>query len=253
MNIAFYSGAAGMMAYQNDMDIIAHNIANVNTTGYKPQRGVFADLLYSRMAVNTERDFLTGHGVRLSDADLLFRQGPINATGLDLDFAIIGNGCFAVEIAGEGESRIAYTRKGEFAIGLEDGTEGFLVTGDGHFVLDADGERIELTATANADNGYDLSELASRIGVYNIPNPYGMEPMGDGLYTLTDRSGEATAMEEGDSDTPPYRLMQHALERSAVELADEMVLVIQSQRAFQMSARLVQTADELEDIVNNLR
>jgi flagellar basal-body rod protein FlgG len=253
MNIAFYSGAAGMMAYQSDMDIIAHNIANVNTTGYKPQRGVFADLLYSRMAVNTEQELLTGHGVRLADSDLLFRQGPINPTGLALDFAIIGNGCFAVELTGEAEGGIAYTRKGEFAIGLEDGTEGFLVTVEGHFVLDADGERIELSEQENTDTGYDLSDLMERIGVYHIPNPYGMEPMGDGLYRLTQRSGEAVAMEEGDDDTPPYRLVQHALERSAVELADEMVLVIQSQRAFQMSARLVQTADELEDIVNNLR
>ena len=251
MNIAFYSGASGMMAYQKDMDIIAHNIANVNTAGYKPQRGVFADLLYSRMAVNTEEDFLTGHGVRIADSDLLFRQGPINATNNELDFAIIGDGFFAVEMIETGT--LAYTRSGVFGIGLENETDGYLVTGEGHFVLDADGERIEISRYENSDNLFDLSDLTERIGIYHIPNPFGLEPQGSSLYLLTAKSGEAEVMEEGDEDNPPYRVVQNALENSAVELADEMVMVIQSQRAFQMSARLVQTADELEEIVNNLR
>lgn len=255
MNVAFYSGASGMSAFQKQMDITANNIANVSTTGFKPQRGAFSELLYSRLAVNNEQEFLTGHGVRVERADLLFRQGMINNTGNPLDFAIIGDGFFAVEKAGDdtGESITAYTRRGEFAIGLEDGSTGYLVTADGDFVLSVDGERIEVPRLENDENTFDLSAIQDLLGIYNIPNPYGLLPAGDSLYVATAKSGEAQIMEEGDEGGPSFRVVQNALERSAVELADEMVMVIQNQRAFQMSARLVQTADQLEEIVNNLR
>lgn len=251
MNIAFYSGASGLRAYQQDMDTIAHNIANVNTSGYKPLTSVFADLLYSRMAVNSEEDFLTGHGVKVADTDLVFQQGPILTTGNDLDFAIIGSGFFAVESA-DGEA-LQYARNGAFAISMEEGT-GYLVTTDGYYVLDAEGQRIELEPMSEENSTFNLSTLTERIGVYQFSNPFGLEPVPGGRFVPTEISGEAEASAEvAEGQEAPYRLISRALEQSAVDLAHEMVMVIQTQKAFQFSARLVQTADQLEEIVNNLR
>lgn len=255
MNIAFYSGASGLMAYQSDMDTIAHNIANVNTTGYKPSRSVFSDLLYSRMAVNTEEDFLVGHGVRVEDKDLMFRQGAVIPTGNPLDFGIIGDGFFAVQRGGSDE--IQYTRNGAFSISVEDGC---LVTSDGWYVLNADGDILEVPrlerpngSSGSGELPYDLSAIAGELGVYHIPNPFGLEPASGGRFLVTENTGEPQLMEPGDEDNRPYRVVSSALENSAVELSDEMVMVIQTQKAFQFSARLVQTADQLEEIVNNLR
>ena len=260
MNIAFYTGTSGMIAYQQDMDIIAHNIANVNTTGYKTQRAVFSDLLYSRMAVNTEENFMTGHGIKVADSDLIFQQGPVLPTQNPLDFGIIGAGFFALQ-TGEGSGRnssaqLAYTRNGAFGISV-DGNTGTLVSADGAFVLGSDGNKITLTRSTS-DGPFDLTSIVNRLGVYQFPNPFGLEPASGGRFLQTEKSGEAQSPQQAStaaqsSQELPYRIISSALESSSVNLADEMVMVIQSQRAFQFSARLVQTADDLEEIVNNLR
>ena len=115
------------------------------------------------------------------------------------------------------------------------------------FVLDSKGKRIELKRDSK-DDPFDLSQLPDQIGIYNIENPYGLQPVGDTCFALTESSGEATADRNGSG-----RLIQGALEQSSVDLSDEMVNVIQAQRAFQLNAKMVQTADELEQVINNLR
>ena len=140
----------------------------------------------------------------------------------------------------------AYTRSGAFDISME-GDSGYLVTSDGACVLDRRGRRIEVEPE-DRDSPLDLEGLAEQIGVYAIPNPYSLEPVGGNCYVTTAPSGEAEAMDEG-----AYQLLQGTLEQSAVNLSDEMVSVIAAQRAFRLNAKLVQTADELEQTVNNLR
>ena len=140
MNISFYNGVSGMLAYQESMSRISHNIANTNTIGFKPDRSNFSDLLYTRMAVNSEEQPLTGHGVKIEDSQLVYRQGAVLQTGLDLDYALIGDGFFAVE---RPSGNIEYTRNGAFDISIE-GNKGYLVTADGSHVLDAAGRPIEL-------------------------------------------------------------------------------------------------------------
>lgn len=239
MNIAFYNGASGLVAHQGAMEQVANNIANVNTVGYKPTRPEFDDLLYTKMYTNEEKP-MGGHGVKLSSADLLYGQASVQQTGIALDFALMTDGFFAVENP-DGER--AYTRNGAFDISVE-GKIGFLVDGEGRYVLDSKGQQISIPA--KSDGTFDLDNLKDRIGVFQFSNPYGLEPVNNTVFRKTEISGEAAPAQE-------YRIREQALENSGVHLADEMTNMIVTQRAYQLSARIVRAADEMEEIVNNLR
>ena len=121
-------------------------------------------------------------------------------------------------------------------------------------MLDSRGRTIELTRE-NADEPFDLDDLKDRIGIYDFPNPYGLEHYSGVCFKETGSSGKAKAIIQGKTtyDGRIYDLRQMALEQSAVDLGDEMVNVITSQRAFQLNARMVQTADELEQVISSLR
>ena len=160
MNISFYNGVSGMVAYQESMNRISHNIANSNTVGFKASRSTFSDLLYTKMAVNSEEEPLTGHGIKIEGSQLLYRQGPVIQTGNNLDFALMGDGFFAVE---RPDGSIEYTRNGAFDISIE-GSKGFLVTADGSHVLDARGKFIELERDSK-DSPFDLSTLHEQLGI----------------------------------------------------------------------------------------
>lgn len=244
MKISFYNGVSGLVAYQEDMNRISNNIANSGTVGYKAARTDFSQLLYTHMAVNNESQPLTGHGVKAGDSRLQYKQGTPLQTGMPLDYALMGDGFFAVE---RPDGSIQYTRNGAFDISVSGSSKGYLVTADGSFVLDSKGKRVELKRDSK-DEPFDLTRLPDQIGIYTIDNPYGLEPVGSSCFALTESSGEAKADRNGSS-----KLLQGALEQSSVDLSDEMVGVIQAQRAFQINAKMVQTADELEQVINNLR
>lgn len=255
MNISFFNGVSGLIAYQESMNRISHNIANSGTIGYKPSRSDFSDLLYTRMAVNSVEEPLVGHGVRIEDTQLIYRQGPVIQSGNMLDFGILGDGLFAVRHA---DGNVEYTRNGAFDISIEGGgrrgEKGYLVTADGSYVLDARGRTIELTRPTE-DSPFDISDLSERIGIYDFPNPYGLENAPGSCLKETETSGAAVAINDGKEHFTGrhYQLVQSALEQSGVNLSDEMVSVITTQKAFQLNARMVQTADELEQVINNLR
>ncbi len=251
MNISFFNGVSGMIAYQESMNRISHNVANSNTVGYKPSKSTFSDLLYTRMAVNSAEEPLVGHGVKIEDTQLLYEQGPVLQTNSTLDFALMGDGLFALSLP---DGSIQYTRNGSFDISME-GENGYLVNAYGYHVLDAQGRTIQLTR--NAQSGlFDLEGLKDRIGIYDFPNPYGLETTPGG-FRETATSGAAVSVNGGQNTTAnfdrTYQVIQNALEQSGVQLADEMVDVIVTQKAFQVNARMVQTADEMEQIINNLR
>ncbi len=250
MNISFHNGVSGMMAFQEDMNRLSHNVANANTVGYKPDRSTFSDLLYTQMAVNSEKEPLTGHGSRILDSRLVYRQAPVLQTGSNLDFALLGDGFFALR---RPNGDVEYTRNGSFDISIE-GEVGTLVTADGSHVLDAEGEDIQLTRVSE-DGLFDLDRLEDRIGIYDFPNPHGLEHSPGSCFKVSANSGEAAAVIQGEEtiEGRNYQIMAGALEQSGVQLADEIVNVITTQRAFQFSAKMVQTADELEQLVNNLR
>ncbi len=147
------------MAFQEYMNVIGNNMANVGTTGFKAVRPEFQDLLYSKLDVKST-EALTGHGVKADSRQLLFSQGNPNQTNRELDFAIIGDGFFAVERDGQ----VQYTRNGSFDISVES-KSGYLVTSDGAYVLDNRGRRISLLPQEDG-KGYQLSDVGDRVGVY---------------------------------------------------------------------------------------
>lgn len=245
MSIAFYTGASGMKAFQSKLDVTAHNIANVQTTGYKVRRAAFDDLIRSRINTNVPGEHLVGHGVKQEYIDQIMTQAGLDQTGYALDFAIVGEGFFAVDYRGE----TMYTRNGAFDFSV-DGNLATLVTNDGGYVLDQNGNRITLPF----ENGTVETEgLTDRLGIFGFTNPFGLTPQNNARFTPSANSGDAFLMTQGAPGQNEFEVRQFALENSAVDLTKEVISVINAQRAYQMNARVVQTADQMMDLLNNLR
>ena len=262
MKSAFYAGATGLMAHQEALNTIGHNLANVNTTGYKAQGTSFDELLYNRMYVNTENEANNGFGVRAVSTGILPGQAEFIQTGNPLSFAVSGDAFFAVET---GSGQTMYTRDGSFALSVE-GDRPYLTTADGCYVLGRDGQRVQLEekkplefpkgegGNNNTDNknqglGMDYEALAGKIGLYRFANPGALQPMSTNRYAATPAAGEAKLEEENGGS----KVLSGYLEQSGVSITDEMANMIAAQRSYQLSARVVQVADEVEQVVNGLR
>lgn len=247
MNIGFHNGVSGMLSAQTQMDVLANNMANVNTAGFKGSRTSFNDLLYSQMYINKEEGELVGHGTRPVSVDLLYGQGNLESTSRELDFAIVGDGFFGLETpAGE----TVYSRNGAFQIML-DGDRGYLVSADGSYVLDNKGKPIVLKKQENSEQ-FDLEGLSERLGIYSFKNPYGLTPTAGSSFFANEISGEAQ-LYKGKKQDAKFELRQFTLERSTVDVAQQMADVIMTQKAYQFNARIVQTADQMEEVINSLR
>lgn len=258
MNISYYTAVSAMRAFQADLDVTANNMANVNTTGYKSLRSSFDDLLYTQMDTRAAEQ-MVGHGVKSNGAETVFEQGIFEKTERDLDFAIMGKAYFAVEVD-EDEEEPAYTRDGSFQISATDDGN-YLTTRDGKYVLSRDGDRIELEYKEIEDadgktsysNELDLSHLSEQIGLYTCENPDGLVPFGKNLYRTGETSGEWLSIEDLDEEQEGSRILSRTLELSSTYIPTEMINLLQSQRAFQLNSRIVTTADQMEEIINNLR
>lgn len=231
---------------------MANNLANVNTVGFKPMRSAFSDLIYQNLnRPLNENTAMTGHGVKINKNDLLMNQGALETTEMKLDFAIIDEGgFFAVETL---EGDIKFSKAGNFSLSNVDDTF-YLVNGEGNRVLDADGEQIEVEFYGAEDeevlNGEqlegDIKLDISTIGVFRFPNPHGLDAIDGNSFVETVLSGAAEAIEEPT-------LKQGYIEKSAVDIAQEMANVIEASKAFSLSSRMVMVADEIEQTVNQLR
>lgn len=265
-----WTAASGMTAQQTAVDTIANNLANVNTTGYKNETAEFKSLLYQTIqtvttSANGENKPIgaqVGLGVRNSSITSHFTQGTPTETGQYNDFAIDGDGFFAVQAE---DGNTYYTRDGSLQFGI--GGDGIVLsTSEGYPVLDTNGNAITLPATYNAskiavDTTGQLfytnpdgttTDLGRAIGVYQFNNPSGLLKQSDSLYAVTDASG-AAINEATDANVTRSRVLQGFLEGSNVQVADEMVNLIVSQRAYEMNSKAVQAADEMMQQANNLR
>ncbi len=224
-----------MISQQTNMNTIANNMANISTTAYKPQQAAFSALMYQNIyGGGGEGNYIAGgHGVRIQKTGIDFTQGDLQSTNRPLDCAILGEGFFAIENREDGT--VTYSRDGNFQLSVDDSNT-YLVNGAGNYVLDADGERIEI------ENGFD----SSKVGVYRFPNQYGLELAGGNQYKDTERSGEAEAVENPVIKTG-------YLENSRVQIAQEMVKMIEASKGFSFGSRIVQTADDMEKVINQLR
>jgi flagellar basal body rod protein FlgG len=228
----FYTAASSLVAQQNNLDIIANNVANTNTTGFKPQHAAFSSLLHEQINGGAANHISAGHGVRIEKTSTDLTQGHLLDTKMPYDFAILGDGFFAVE--GQG-GNIAYTRDGGFKITL-DGKKPFLTDNDGNFVLDAGKKRIEVGEKFTV----------GQVGVFKFANPYGLEFTSGNKFSVTDASGQPEAVKN-----PVVK--EGYLENSAVEISLEMVKMIEASKGFSFGSRVVQTADEMEKTINQLR
>jgi len=240
LTVGFYSAKAGTISMQRAVDITSNNVANVNTHGFKTHRASFSDLIYTTKLRNDQVE--TGHGVKIDKTDLMFDIGRLESTGQELDFAIPSEELFAVEDASSGQ--IYYTKNGAFRLSNNgDGTWG-LVDPKGNYVLDYDMNPI--TAVFDENGNLDSAATMELIGTFKFPNPYGLDNEGDNYFIANGSSGEPEA-DRGQEK------LQYYLEGSSVNLATEMVNLIKYQRGFSFNAKLVQTADDIEQRVNSLR
>ena len=193
----------------------------------------FASLLHESINGGAANTIQVGHGVKVQKTGIHFAQGELKQTDMPFDFAILGEGFFAVE--NEGDGTITYTRDGSFQVSI-DGRRNYLTDGSGNYVLDSRERRIEV------DDDFNYRE----IGVFKFANPYGLELAGGNRFAPTEASGDPEDVDEPD-------IKVGYLENSAVQLAQEMVKMIEASKGFSLGSKVVQTADEMERIINQLR
>lgn len=268
---SLWSAASGMKGQQTSVDTIANNLANVNTTAYKSQSTQFKTLLYQTLeATSTNGQGETkptsaqvGLGTRVASLNANFTQGPQLANDSNTAMCIIGEGFFAVQDGDE----VHYTRNGNFGWTTEtDGTRS-LTTAEGYRVLDQSGNPIKLPATAgtegfavNIDDGsisYRNNEgtftaTGQSIALYQFTNKVGLNKIGENLYDETAASGEPIS-EWNTAGVRRSQVAQNYLEGSNVNVADEMVNLIISQRAYEMNSKAITTSDTMLEQANNLK
>ncbi len=236
MNLAFYTSSVGTQQIQKGMDVVANNIANVSTTGYKPSTVSFSELIHTNMKGNGD-NLTVGSGAKLQKTDTLYGVSAIKSTERTLDFAILEKNGFFKVVSETGE--VKYTRDGNFNLQELNNGSFVLVSSHGGYVADANNNPIIIT------NPQNLSEQEINVGVFSFQNIDGLNKAEGGFFVETEASGAAQASD--------VEVKRGALESSGVDLASEMTDVIHIQRSFQMNARMVQIADEIEQTINNLR
>jgi flagellar basal-body rod protein FlgG len=261
MNPALRTAATGMMAQQLRTEVIANNLANVNTTAFKRSRAHFEDLLYQTVQApavvagqdaNTVPAVQIGRGTRLSAVQRLHAQGPVEQTSRPLDLAIEGDGFFQVQMP---NGNIAYTRDGSLGIS----EKGTLITSAGYTLIppihvpeDAASISISATGVVSIRKGSATAELEEigRIELARFVNPTGLEAIGENLLVETPSSGIATMGFPQDDGFG--RILQGHLEGSNVEIVQEMVDMISAMRAYEINSKAIRNAEEMMQITNSL-
>lgn len=247
MNQSFFIGAVGAHQQQKAMDVSSNNIANVNTQGYKAKQSRFSALMYQDMKSVDADDIRGGAGAGLWTTDTNFAAGASTHTGRTQDYAIEGNGFFALADLNTGE--ITLTRNGAFCVAslMRDTEEvdeyGLPVQEQVFYLSDGEG-RMVLSDTGNMIEVTDQNEKQP-VGVFDYINYNGMERVGDTRFLAVEKNGNIRL---GTGE-----VRQGVLEASNVDLASELTKVIEHQRAYSMALKMVTTSDEIENTINNLR
>ncbi|MEO8623082.1 MAG: flagellar basal-body rod protein FlgG [bacterium] len=259
MNPALRTAASGMMAQQTRTEVIANNLANVNTTGFKRSRAQFQDLLYQTLQgttvigspdANTASAIQVGRGTHLAGVLRMQAQGTLEQTGRPLDMAIEGEGFFQVQLP---NGTTAYTRDGGFQIS----DQGMLTTNGGNQVIpgirippEAADVSISRTGVVSyTRKGADTVELG-RIEIARFANPTGLFAQGENLFTETAAAGQAIT--GFPTDEGMGQLVQGSLEGSNVEVVQEMVDMITAQRAYELNSKTLKATDEMSQVANEI-
>ncbi len=257
MSQSLYSAVNGLKTQQSNIDTIANNIANINTSAYKKSRINLKDAVYSELidpsAAGSSANLQLGYGVLVAGQSKYFEQGFLDQTNRNLDIAIQGDGFFAVEGA---DKQVAYTRNGSFSTKTVDGSN-YLATMSGDFVLDKNGNRIKcnfpieqisVNSKGELANNKTPNELIATLGIYNFTNPLGLESLGATSYLATDSSGAPITGLNNSS-----KILQGYIENSNVDLSEEMTQLMEAQKAYTFLSRAISTADQMKSIENDIR
>jgi len=229
---AYYTATNGAMSNQNYLDVISNNMSNIQTNGFKKSKAEFSDLMYTniRGTEGENTDLKAGSGSKINKVDVIFSQGAPYKTGVPTDFAIEGDGFFAVQF----EDENLYTRGGSFQVtNIDD--ENYLMY-QGGYVLNNEEEPIIIE---NSDDNIN-------VGVFAFNNNGDLEQAGNNLFRVANEDTEYNLLENS-------KVMKGFLEASTVEVSEEMVKLLQIQRSFQLNSSVIQTADQIEQTINSLR
>jgi flagellar basal-body rod protein FlgG len=238
------TAAAGMAAQQQRLDSIANDLANANTTGYKHGRVGFRDLIYEQSGRSSLQGVRTGHGAATVDAGRSFGQGALQRTDRPLDVAIQGEGFLRVRLA---DGTQALTRDGNLQV---DG-RGRLTSNTGALIQPeiTIPEGVDESDITIAQDGA-VSAAGRRVGklqLVSVRSPQALTPVGDNAFVTNGASGAASAAPRAT------RLTQGAVEASNTDMAESMVSMIESQRAFELASRAIHTADQMWEIANGVK
>lgn len=255
------TAGTGMVAQQTNLDTIANNLANVNTTAYKSLRAEFQDLMYQTVrasgapnagGVTQPVAFQVGLGSKFSSNSINFGIGALQSTGNALDVAIAGEGFFVVQ---RPDGSNAYTRDGSF----KQDSSGLLVTSDGFHVspeitipagataVSVSGSGVVSAILPGANEPQQLGQLT----IAAFPNPSGLTRVGQNLFMEGGNSGSPQVVNPGEAGTGT--IQGGFLEASNVNVVEEMVRMITAQRAYEINSRAITTADEMLQVVNQLK
>jgi len=256
---AFSTAATGMAAQQMMVDVIANNLANVNTTGFKTSQINFQDLVYVKMSqagaevasgINSPTGLEIGSGVRAVATTKVFTAGEMENTGRSLDIAISGDGFLQVTLP-SGETR--YTRDGA----LQGNANGQLVTATGYSIepaitipTDATAIDIGKDGTVNVTDSSGTQSVVGNLQLVRFPNPTGLSSEGDNLFALTAASGSAVTGTPGSNGFGS--IQSGMLEKSNVRMVTELVNLITAQRAYEINARAIKAGDEMLQTATNV-
>jgi len=259
---SLFTAATGMIAQQMNVDTIANNLANVNTTGFKKSRVTFQDLLYETIKpAGTETTAGTtipegiqlGHGVRPASISKVFTPGNMIQTGKELDLVIEGSGFFQIELP---DGTLAYTRDGSFKMNQE----GIIMTVDGYplsptITIPTNYEQLSIGSDGTVSATIPGTTTPQNIGTLQIvrfTNPSGLDArLGRNLLLETEASGPP---EEGQPGLEGRGLIEQGfVENSNVQTVEEIIQLIIAQRAYEASSQVIQTSDQMLQLANQLR
>ncbi|MDP6353537.1 MAG: flagellar basal-body rod protein FlgG [Planctomycetota bacterium] len=261
---ALFTAATGLNAQKTHVDVIANNLANVNTCGFKRQKVEFQDLIYEEVCAATDESILgverpvpieLGSGVKVAATTRVFSQGMLKETGRNLDIAIQGEGFFQIELP---DGRTAFTRNGEFHIN----SRGEMTTADGLRVANPNvtfDENTNIQSIVHAPDGTILAKrrdnpeenvTVGRLQLAVFRNPEGLKAIGNNLFIRTPASGAPEVRPPGENGAG--QLMCGFCESSNVNVVTELIDMIIAQRSYEVNSRAIRTSDEMLQTANQL-
>ncbi|HHU20366.1 MAG TPA: flagellar hook-basal body protein [Bacilli bacterium] len=274
MNI---QAAVTMGQLQNKLDLISHNVANLNTSGYKSQSGNFSSLIYQNIdnlrdqAANapgrqTPHGIRLGSGARIGHTNINLSAGALNVTNRGLDIALLrDNHLLQIEVTENGNTETRYTRDGTLYLQPIDGGQLMLTTSDGHPVIGQTGGAIIFDENIEDVRINEIGQIVTLRGgtefvedglaLVEAVRPQFLEPAGKNLFRLPDLTEAAYVAEDIVTEVAQFdnEIQSGTLEQSNVDLATQMAELLQTQRAYQYNARTITMHDQMRGLINQLR